>query len=222
MTDLSIADLPSNEKLPRGAAEPSRVRRQLIRSQFSRRGIIVAGLTGASVAAFTSFDTILAKIPAFGASTAPTWTSCVAYEDAAADLYGEGYREHAKRWWAECNPLASQHSGNTGDDGTINIGDITEAYCNSDGYHRTDNVVSDSGNTRKYDRRPNSCAGRNAWLWRVDQRPILPNKRSRRCSDGKVEIVGPGGAHKNWFNTVCEQRLPVYDPNLVPLTNDEM
>lgn len=216
MSDLSFEDIPSNEETS-SKSKPSRVRKQLIRSQLSRRGVIVGGLTGASVAAFTSYEAFIAKIPAF-ADTAPFWGTCAQYRDAALVEYGPGY---STTWWSECNPLAQQHSGNVGDDGQINIQDITQAYCNSDGYHRTDNVyVPSSGNTRKYNRRPNSCAGKNAWVWRVDKEQAAPNKRSRRCSDGKVEIVGPSGQHLNWFNTVCEERLPQHNPSGVPLTDD--
>ncbi|UUW91326.1 hypothetical protein ABFU82_21860 [Nocardioides sp. WV_118_6] len=221
MSRLSLPEIPTTDP-PHVRTRRSSARKALVRSQLGRRGFILGGLTSASVVALGAFDGFLAKIPGVAAApAAPTWNNCRAYLDAARARYGGTDATYAL--WAECNPHASQHPGNVGDDGVINPGDIGSKFCASDGYHRRDYVVpaNPDANRRKYDRRPYSCAGKNAWVWRVDLGRPLPNKRSRLCSDGKVEIIAPGGRHKNWFNTVCERRLPQYDPDGVTLTADE-
>lgn len=145
------------------------------------------------------------RIGAF-ADTAPTYSDCDAYKAAQISSYGSAYANGTGRWWAVCNPHASDVGG-----GEIGWGQISNQFCNADGYHRKDIDPQSATLVYNYNRRASSCAGKNAWAWKVSLSKGWQNKHSRRCSDGQ-RITLHDGSEVSRINTACKQMLPSYDP----------
>jgi hypothetical protein len=123
-----------------------------------------------------------------------TWTHCSNY---VGSLWDDG-------WWTQCNPYANDVDGNA-----VEIG---HGFCNSDNYHRNDQVLlgyDENGyRVRKnYERRPRSCKDRNAWVWKIAHNPAAPNLADRRCSDGKYRTEVDNGTVYGWHYSVCQHFL---------------
>jgi hypothetical protein len=200
----SLALLPSTRIKPRGA-ERSVVRRELVRNAFNRRTFIKAIFVMAGATVLLSVEGGLRKIKAF-ADTAPTLTSCADYKAAQTSLYGSAYASGPGRWWSVCNPHANDVGG-----GEIGWDQISNEFCNSDGYHRKDYVNGSGGWDFNYNRRASSCAGVNAWAWKVDLDTTWQNKHSRRCSDGQ-RVQLHDGVEVDRINTACKDMLGGHDP----------
>jgi len=200
---ITLADVPSATTRP-ADAKRSAVRSQLVRDQFGRRNFLRAILVVTGSALVVGVEGGIRKIGAF-ADTAPTYSSCAAYVDAQISHYGQAYADGVGRWWAVCNPHASDVGG-----GEIGWDQIRGEFCNNDGYHRQDSEI-DGTLLYNYNRRASSCAGKNAWTWKVDQATSWQNKHSRRCSDGQ-RLTFHDGDLISRNNTACRDFLPAFDP----------
>ncbi|UUW92641.1 hypothetical protein [Pimelobacter simplex] len=200
MPTLLLDDIPSADVKPAGASR-SHARRSLIVAAFGRRAFIKGALVSASATALVSLDGILKLAPGF--ALPPTWGKCADYSDWDNGL------------WPECNPAAND-GVDTDPHTHIPIG---SSYCNADDYHRNDEERLGLQNGewvwRNYERRPNSCKNRNAWVWRISNNPGIPNKRDRRCSDGKYRHE-VGGSVGSWRFSVCEKLLPITGSPVTP------
>lgn len=189
---LQLSDLPNTSARPVGTAR-SVVRRRLIANTFGRRALFKGAFVSVSAVALATFEGALIKV---GAAAVPaTWVDCDNWQPLASN-----------GWWTECNPYASEYSG-----GTIGNDQIGATYCGSDDYHRTDSIGTGSGRNVHYERRPTSCADRNAWTWKIQHNTGWQNKRARRCSDGRRRVTQDGDL-VSIHHTVCEKRFPGEDP----------
>ena len=212
---ITLANIPSANIKPEGARK-SVVRSELVRNSFGRRAFLKTIIVVSGSALLVGIEGGIRKIGAF-ADTAPTYGSCAEYVQAQKDNYGVAYANGAGRWWAVCNPHATDIGG-----GDIGWGQIGNQFCNADGYHRTDVVPQSATLVYNYNRRPASCAGKNAWAWKVDLNADTKkwqNKHSRRCSDGQ-RITLHDGTEVSRINTACKQMLPGFDPPVGQLQYD--
>ena len=181
MTEVTLDALPSTSAAPSGA-QRSQVRKQLVRSAFSRRSLIKGSLVAMSASALSSVDGMLRWSGA--QALPPTWYNCSDYVGSSWD----------NGWWTQCNPYANDVDGNA-----VEIGG---GFCNSDNYHRNDLVAVGGGVVRQFERRPYSCKDRNAWVWKIAHNPAAPNPADRRCSDGKYRYDSG-----SWHYSVCQHFL---------------
>lgn len=205
MTTLQLADIPNTDVSPQGAGR-SAARRAIVEFAFGRRAFLKGFLVTATASALVSFEGILKRTGAYAAP--PTHVKCADWQNAASN-----------GWWTECNPLATEHASQS--ESTIGNDQIGHRFCGPGDYHRTDSEWVGTGVLLEYGRR-NTCAGKNAWSWRINEpnAQSWPNKRSRRCSDGRVRSEH-NGTYGGTRNTVCETRFPESNPPASSLPFDK-
>lgn len=200
---ITLADVPSAVVKPKSKGR-SVTRKALVRREFNRRSFIRGIVAIAGAGTLVSLEQGLTRVGAVAAP--PTYGSCAAYYSAQISHYGTAYKNGVGRWWAVCNPYASDVGG-----GNIGWGQIGVEFCNSTGYHRTDSICTGSGDCVHHVRRATSCAGKNAWAWKVSLDTQWQNKHSRRCSDGQ-RYYSHDGVNDSRVNTACSKKLPGFDP----------
>lgn len=183
--DIDLSAIPSVTAPPQGAAK-SAVRKEILRSQFSRRSLFRGAAGLGIVAGLGTLEIFPWAKPAF-AATPTTWNYCSQWRDGSNEA------------WLDCNPNGSVQ------------GYAGTSYCTPGGkYHREDSVTAD-GVRRDYSRRPNSCTADNmsgqwgnAWRWLTAEGPDT-GAADVFCSDGKF-VAYRNGQEIFRHPSVCRRR----------------